>query len=90
MIASLLTASSRLDRWLHERLGRPYRIALSVGLVIELIRKLAEMPGRVMKAHELVISVLIILLNAALLLHQLAELGERVVPRSDPHPVKGE
>jgi hypothetical protein len=78
MIAGLLTAASNLDGWLHKRLGRPYGVVLSVGLVIEIIRKVAETPERLTHARGLAALAALILLNAALLVHQLGELSERL------------
>jgi hypothetical protein len=83
MIGRLLDLCARLDGWLNGRLGRPYRVVLSVGLVIEIVRRLAETPQRAGEARGLAVSVLVILLNAALLLHQLGELGERFGAQPD-------
>jgi hypothetical protein len=81
MIASLLAACAKFDRWLHARLGRPYGLVLTVGLMFEIGHRLAEAPQKAGEAHRLVGLGLLVLLNAALLLHQLGELGERISER---------
>jgi hypothetical protein len=78
MIASLLAACAKCDGWLHARLGRPYGVVLTVGLMIEIGHRLAEAPRKAGEAHRLLGLGLLILLDAALLLHQLGELGERL------------
>ncbi len=84
MFAPLLALCARIDAWLHARLGRPYGIVLTVGLTFEIVRRLCEAPERLGQAKQLTGLVLLILLNAALLVHQLAELGERVGRRVKP------
>ena len=84
MFARLLAACSKLDERLHARLGRPYGIVLTLGLMIEIAHRLLETPKRAVDAGRLAPLVLVILLNAALLLHQLGELGERFAAKSKP------
>ena len=77
MMRSLLDAAARLDRWLHRRLGRPYGVMLTVGLALEFIHHLREMPEKLTELHRAAPLVAFAVLNLALLIHQLAELGER-------------
>ena len=83
MISALLAPCAKLDQWVHQRLGRPYGVVLTVGLIIEIAHRLAEAHRRMSEA-SLVELVLLVLLNGALLLHQLAELSERVSARPKP------
>ncbi len=86
MIKTLLDAALRLDRWLHRKLGRPYGVALTVGLAIDLAHKIGETPARLAHVGRLAPLALVMLLNLALLIHQLAELGERTGKRPREGP----
>ena len=88
MFAPLLAVFAKVDAWLHLRLGRPYGVVLTVGLAFEIAHRLREASERIGEARQLTGLVLLILLNAALLMHQLAELGERVGRRSEPEPTQ--
>jgi hypothetical protein len=84
MVGTILRASRKLDQWLQARLGRPYSTLLSVGLMIEVVRRLAEIPERAESMSRIVPLLLFLALNVALLIHQLGELSERVgSPRSE-------
>ena len=77
MMGFLTGPAARMDGWLHERLGRPYGIALSVGLVADLVHRVLEAPAHVQGRRHLIGMALVVLLELGLLLHQLAELHER-------------
>ena len=70
-----------LDHWLHTRLGRPYGMLLTVGLMVEILRKFEEAPARFASPHGWLATVFALLLNLALLIHQLGEMAERVKTR---------
>jgi hypothetical protein len=72
----------RLDLWLQERLGRPYRAILSIGLIIEIVRRLVELPEHLRRTESLVGAALIVVMNLALLVNQLGEMSHRVTARS--------
>ena len=44
MIHSIALAAHRLDAWLQAHLGRPYNVLLGIGLTVEIIRRLVELP----------------------------------------------
>ena len=77
MIRAITGGALWLDLWLQEKLGRPYNIVLSVGLVTEIIHRLTELPKRIASASQLVPTVLVILFECALLIHQVGELSHR-------------
>jgi hypothetical protein len=70
-----------LDRWLHARLGRPYGVVLSIGLMAEILRRLQEAPEALQKPQGVVGTAFVVALNLALLIHQLGEMSERVKTR---------
>jgi hypothetical protein len=82
MIRFLTGAASRIDGWLHKRLGRPYGVMLSIGLVADIGHRLLDAPRHVRERHHLIGMVLVVTMELALLLHQLAEMHERLGDRS--------
>jgi len=75
MIHSITLAAHRLDLWLQARLGRPYNALLSVGLTIEIVRRLMEFPEHAALAPRQIGVVVLIVMNLALLTHQIGELS---------------
>jgi len=75
MLHSIALAAHRLDAWLQARLGRPYNALLGVGLTVEIIRRLTELPHHAVEASRLLGVVVLIVMNLALLIHQLGELS---------------
>ena len=70
-----------LDTWLQDRLGRPYNIALGLGLVVEIGRRLGEVPHHLESAPRLLGVVLVVLFETALLIHQIGALSHHFGPR---------
>jgi hypothetical protein len=64
----------RLDEWLQATLGRPYNALLGVGLIVEIVRHLYEMPKRLADVHRLVPTLLVMAMEVALLIHQVGAL----------------
>ena len=86
MLHSIASAAHRLDAWLQARLGRPYNALLGVGLTIEIIRRFAELPHHAALAPRLLGVIVLILMNLALLIHQVGELSHhtgRIKARRD-------
>ncbi len=75
MIHSIALAAHRLDAWLQARLGRPYNALLGIGLTVEIIRRMAELPPHVALGPRLVGEVALIAMNLALLIHQVGQLS---------------
>jgi len=75
IITASLDTARRLDLWLHRRLGAPYGVLLSIGLVIEIVRHGRELAEHV-SAGELR-HLWPLLLDVALLLHTAGALRER-------------
>ncbi len=82
MIHALTRTAHRLDLWLQSRLGRPYNLMLGVGLSIEIVHRLTELPGRMGEAPRLVGAILLITMNLGLLVHQVGELSHHFGRRS--------
>lgn len=72
MIETVLKASSALDAWLREHLGRPYLAALGVGLVLGIIATVRDLVDDI--GSESVLKLLLfVVFQAALLVNQLAQ-----------------
>jgi hypothetical protein len=89
MILRLLLAAHRLDTWLDRRLGAPYRLVLGIGLVVEIVRQVAEIIEASGNLTRLVRGGLVLLLYAALLLHTADALYERLARRALRRRVAG-
>ena len=72
MIETVLKASSALDAWLREHLGRPYLAALGVGLVLGIVATVRELAEDIGSESVLKLS-LFVAFQAALLVNQLAQ-----------------
>jgi hypothetical protein len=83
MISAIFATAARLDRWLQDTLGEPYRTVIGIGLLIEIVQRLREFPGLVHSGKSPIGEGLALLLFAALLLNQLAEFHERMVARRE-------
>ena len=81
MLRTVTQGAHRLDTWLQARLGRPYNVLLGVGLTTEIIRRLSELPHHVREAPRIAWVVVLILMNLALLIHQVGALSHRLPKR---------
>ena len=81
MIRRLTHAALRLDLWLQARLGRPYNALLGVGLTIELLHRLSELPQTIASRPRLAGSVLTVVMELALLIHQVGALSHHIGAR---------
>jgi hypothetical protein len=81
MIRAITRAALRLDLWLQAKVGRPYRALLVTGLVIEIIRRLTEIPERIGSLHRLTPLAATLVLESALLIHQVGELAHHAEAR---------
>ena len=86
MIRELTHAAWRLDDWLQRRLGRPYNALLGIGLVTEIVRQASELPGRISSAHGVGAVVFPLMLESALLVHQLGALSHHAQNRLGKSP----
>ena len=77
MIRFLIGAVSRIDDWLH-RLGRPYRVMLSIGLIADIGHRIFDASKHVQERQHVVGMILAVVMELALLIHQLAEMHERL------------
>ncbi|MGC1302230.1 MAG: hypothetical protein WA840_07640 [Caulobacteraceae bacterium] len=82
MIGFLTGPAARVDGWLHQRLGRTYGVMLSIGLVADIGHRIFDAPKHVQERHHLAGMILAVAMELALLLHQLAEMHERLGRRS--------
>lgn len=83
MILQISRWARWLDEWLQARLGRPYNLLLGIGLVTEIIGQLGRLGQRLELAPSLLWTVLILLVEVALLLHQVGTLSHHIERRRD-------
>jgi hypothetical protein len=74
MIRTLVSGAAWADDWLDRRLGRPYAIILIIGIVAEIGRRIAELLEHRPGGAGLASFAWLLVLNGALLIHQLAGL----------------
>ncbi len=89
MLHAVALAAHRLDEWLQARLGRPYNTLLGVGLTIEIVRRLMELPHHAAMTSRLMGVIVMIVLNLALLVHQVGELSRHTKATRDGRGSKG-
>jgi hypothetical protein len=88
MIRGFIGIFLALDTWLQERLGRPYNILLTIGLVIEIVTRIKEAPHHLASKASIAETVLAVVLEVALLIHQIGQLSHRIGHKKDePAPV---
>ena len=78
MLKLIAAMALKLDTWLEARLGRPYNVALSIGLIAEVVHNLAEMPAKHRITEHLVWEIFQILVACVLLVHQVGALSHRL------------
>jgi len=81
MILQICRWARQLDEWLQTRLGRPYNFLLGFGLVVEIIEQAGRLPRRLESASTVIQSVLVLVVEFALLLHQIGALSHHVERR---------
>jgi hypothetical protein len=81
MLKPIAAWALRLDTWLQSHLGRPYNALLSAGLIIEVFRHIRELPAKFHLSGHLFAEAFAILLELALLLHQVGALSHRFEAR---------
>ncbi len=84
MLRQVFKGARWLDVWLEEHLGRPYNALLSVGLSLEMLHRIQHLPETWRPgAHDPLGAVLALVMEAALLIHQLGEMAERADRRRE-------
>ncbi len=78
MILQLCRWASWLDAWLQARLGRPYNIILGVGLVGEIVDQIVHLGPKLQSAPTILRTILTLVVEFALLLHQLGALSHHI------------
>jgi hypothetical protein len=81
MILQIARWARWLDEWLQTRLGRPYNVLLGIGLITEIIEQVSRLPQKLESAPNLLRSALVLLVEFALLLHQIGALSHHVEHR---------
>jgi len=81
MIIQVLRAARRIDEAIKGKLGRPYNVILSLGLVLEIARLFHELLARPQESAGIVRLVVSMAFYGLLLIHQLGELSERAENR---------
>lgn len=82
MLVEIAKVAAIADNWLQEKFGRPYNAVLGIGLVGDLVRQGIALSTKIGSAHDLYAQILPILLDSALLLHQVGALSHRLEDRA--------
>ena len=67
----------RLDRWLNRRLGSPYRIILSIGLIASISASWKALTDSFKSTTNILMVAVIVVFQTALLINQLAQVHQR-------------
>jgi hypothetical protein len=81
MVTEMLRVVHHLDEWLRETLGRPYHVALGIGLVLEIIARVRELHDASATTAGIVRLALVMLLCLLLPVHQIGELSDHAERR---------
>lgn len=90
MVLEILRVANRLDRSLEQRLGRPYRVVLSIGLVASIIHQAQELMESSPTKQGLARMLIGILFGFLLLINQLGELSNRLERRQRDSAIPGD
>jgi hypothetical protein len=83
MIGVIANGALRLDQWLEKNLGRPYNALLGIGLMTEIVRQSIELSAKLRATDDIVRLVFPLLLESALLIHQVGALSHRFENRKN-------
>jgi len=81
MILQISRWAQDLDAWLQSRIGWPYNVLLSIGLVAEIVGRVRHLPELLTSAPGELRLVFVILLEVVLLIHQVGLLSHAVEHR---------
>lgn len=82
MILEILRSARWLDRQLESKLGRPYRVVLSVALITEIVDEMRSLTHASFSESNLIQTLIWIAVGVLLLINQLGELANRMERRS--------
>lgn len=82
MIVEILRLARSLDKKLESKLGRPYRVVLSVALITEIVEEVRQLTHASFTEANLIQTLIWILLGVLLLINQLGEMANRMDNRS--------
>jgi hypothetical protein len=82
MLKFITSSALRLDEYLQEKLGRPYNVMLAVLLMGEIVRRAAEFPHKLTSKINILGIILSIIVEMALLIHQIGALDHHIARRS--------
>ena len=89
MIRFITRLALAIDQWLERTLGRPYNIILGIGLIVEIVRRLIDLPSRMGSMPLVAGEVVLVIMATLLLIHQIGALShhvERVGRRKGSNP----
>ena len=86
MLRFITSYALHLDEALQRKLGRPYNAMLAAVLVGEIVRRALEFPQKLASKKGLVGLLLSILVELALLIHQIGALDHHLARRSRSNP----
>jgi len=86
VIKFLTSAAFRTDAFIHSHLGRKYGALLTFGLIADIGQRVLGAPKQIASHQHLVGTALAVVLEFGLLIHQVAEIYERLGFREQPLP----
>ena len=78
MIRFITRLALAIDQWLERTLGRPYNIILGIGLIVEIVRRLIDLPDRLDSMPHVAGEVVVVIMATLLLIHQIGALSHHV------------
>ena len=78
MIGFIARLAYRIDQWLERTLGRPYNVILGIGLIVEIVRRLIDLPSRMHSMPHVAGEVVLMVMASLLLIHQIGALSHHV------------
>ena len=78
MIRFITRLALAIDQWLERTLGRPYNLILGIGLIVEIVRRLIDLPARLDSMPHVAGEVVVVVIATLLLIHQIGALSHHV------------
>lgn len=78
MLLEILRLARSLDKKLESKLGRPYRVVLSVALITEIVEEMRQLSHASFTKVTLIQTLIWILVGVLLLINQLGEMANRM------------
>ena len=78
MIRFITRLALAIDQWLERTLGRPYNLILGIGLIVEIVRRLIDLPAKLGSMPHVAGEVVLLVIATLLLIHPIGALSHHV------------